>query len=342
MNSLTSPIVERTLRTSFAGRRIVVTGAAGFLGSYLCTRLIGLGATVVGIDDLSTGSTANLVGLDRDKGFELIRHDVSERFELSGRVDHVLHAASPASPRDYLARPLETLKTGALGTLHGLELAQTKGARFLLTSTSEIYGDPLQHPQAESYWGNVNPIGPRSVYDEAKRYAEALTTAFRRQGLVDTVIVRIFNTYGPRMRADDGRMVPAFVHQALDNRRIMVTGTGSQTRALCFVDDTVNGILQAAAGTYAGPFNLGCPHEITVLEVAKLIQRLCGGADLPVAFIPLPQDDPRRRCPDIAAAKGLLGWEPHVTLETGLRHTIEWIKADRAARADVAALESVG
>lgn len=324
MSSVTAGLMEATLRAVYAERRVVVTGAAGFLGSHVCERLVGLGATVVGIDDLSTGRLDNLGGLDRTGRFELMRHDITVPYTVPGSVDYLLHLASPASPLDYARLPLATLKVGAVGTWNSLEIAHDKACRFLLASTSEVYGDPLEHPQRESYWGHVNPIGPRSVYDESKRFAEALTTAFRREGSADTVIVRIFNTYGPRMRPDDGRMVPAFIRQALGKVPLTVTGDGTQTRALCYVDDTVTGILLAAAGRYNGPFNLGSPDEVTVLEVAERIRKLCA-APAGIALLPLPPDDPRRRCPDITAAKAMLGWEPRVALEDGLTRTVDWM-----------------
>ncbi|WP_228447488.1 UDP-glucuronic acid decarboxylase family protein [Streptomyces paludis] len=301
----------------------MVTGAAGFIGSHLCERLLDLGAEVVGVDNLLTGRLDNLSHLCPADGFRFRTDDVVRPFTVAGPVDFVFHLASPASPLDYARHPLATLKAGATGTLHALELAGGKHARFLLASTSEVYGDPLVHPQSERYWGNVNPVGPRSVYDEAKRYAEALTSCFQRAGDVSTRIVRIFNTYGPRMRADDGRAVPAFIQQALAGEPITVAGDGSQTRSLCFVADTVEGLLAAAAAEHTEPVNVGNPHEITVLRLAEEIRAMTGSAS-PLAFVPLPADDPKRRCPDITAARDHLGWEPVIPLRDGLRRTIDW------------------
>ncbi|MCG5215487.1 NAD-dependent epimerase/dehydratase family protein [Streptosporangium sp. KLBMP 9127] len=306
---------------TFAGRKVVVTGAAGFIGSHLCERLVQAGAHVVGIDNLSSGCLDNVSCLKDVAAFELIEHDITTPIELSGSVDHVLHLASPASPLDYALHPLATLKSGAIGTLNALELASAKRARFLLASTSEVYGDPLEHPQAEPYRGNVNPVGPRSVYDEAKRYAEALTASFRRECLADTAIVRIFNTYGPRMRPDDGRAVPAFLQQARTGRPLTVAGDGSQTRSLCYISDTVSGLLAMAASGHQGPVNIGNPEEITILQLAEEIRRLCGSSSA-VEFVPLPVDDPRRRCPDIALARAVLGWAPRVGLLDGLALTL--------------------
>jgi dTDP-glucose 4,6-dehydratase len=310
-------------------RRAVVTGGAGFVGSHLCDRLRDHGAEVVCVDNLLTGSSANLDGLLDDPKFSLLRHDVCEPFDVSGPVDLVAHLASPASPLDYARHPLETLKAGSLGTLHALELALRKGARFILASTSEVYGDPLVHPQVETYWGNVNPVGPRSQYDEAKRYAEALTTAYRSALGADTVIVRIFNTYGPRMRPGDGRAVPNFIAQARSGRPITVAGDGSQTRSLCYVDDTVAGILAAARATHAGPINLGNPAELSILSLAEYIRDLCSSGS-PLVFVDRPVDDPHVRMPDITLAGSALGWRPSTDLEKGLKMTIDWF----AARAD--------
>jgi dTDP-glucose 4,6-dehydratase len=312
----------------FAARRVVVTGAAGFIGCHLCERLIELGAQVTGVDNLITGSLDNTAALSSNPRFELIVHDVTAPFDVNGSVDYVLHLACPASPRDYARLPIATLRAGALGTLNSLELAQAKRARFVLASTSEVYGDPLEHPQRETYWGNVSPVGPRSVYDEAKRFAEALTMAFRRDRAADTAIVRIFNTYGPRMRPDDGRAVPAFIGQALSGRPITVAGDGSQTRSMCYVDDTVEGVLAVAASGRPGPVNIGNPQEITVLGLAREIRVLCGSSS-PVEFIALPADDPRRRCPDITLARELLGWAPQITLHAGLERTLIWMAARR-------------
>ena len=307
-------------------RRAVVTGGAGFIGSQLCDRLRDGGAAVVCVDNLLTGSTDNLTGLLDDPQFTLERRDVCEPFDVPGPVDVVLHLASPASPRDYTLHPLETLKAGAHGTLNALELARRKQARFVLASTSEVYGDPLVHPQVESYWGNVNPVGPRSQYDEAKRYAEALTTAYRATQDTDTTIVRIFNTYGPRMRPGDGRAVPNFISQALAGRPITVAGDGSQTRSLCYVDDTVTAILAAARCGHPGPINLGNPAELTILDLALCVRELCASQS-PIVFVDRPVDDPGLRMPDIALARSVLGWQPGVDLEKGLKTTIDWFAA---------------
>ncbi|MFJ1703294.1 UDP-glucuronic acid decarboxylase family protein [Kitasatospora sp. NPDC088346] len=309
--------------SAFVHRIAVVTGAAGFIGSHLCERLVDLGAEVVGVDNLLTGQLDNLSGLRSASGFRFQTDDVTRPFNVAGPVDFVFHLASPASPLDYARHPLATLKVGAMGTLNALELAEAKHARFLLASTSEVYGDPLVHPQPEQYWGNVNPVGPRSVYDEAKRYAEALTSCFQRSGRTRTRIVRIFNTYGPRMRADDGRAVPAFIQQALAGEPITVAGDGSQTRSLCFVADTVEGLLAAAAADHTDPVNLGNPHEITMLRLAEEIRALAGSSSA-ITFVPLPADDPKRRCPDIALARAHLGWEPITHLRDGLRRTLDW------------------
>ncbi|MEV8476217.1 NAD-dependent epimerase/dehydratase family protein [Streptomyces sp. NPDC051173] len=310
---------------AFTGRRVAVTGAAGFIGSHLCERLVALGATVVGIDDFSTGRPENLLALRSSPAFRLVPHDVTAPLDLSGDLDYVFHLASPASPADYLRHPVATLRTGALGTMNWLQAAARTQARFLLTSTSEVYGDPQQHPQSEDYWGHVNPVGPRSVYDEAKRYAEALTVAFGREAAISTGIVRIFNTYGPRMRASDGRAVPTFIHQARAGSAITVTGDGSQTRSLCYVDDTVEGLLSVAASGWQEPVNIGNPQEISVLKLAELIRHLCRSASA-IDFGPLPTDDPRRRCPDIGRAREL-HWAPRVGLRDGLARTIAALAA---------------
>lgn len=306
---------------SFSQRRVVVTGAAGFVGSHLCERLVEVGAHVVGVDNLLTGRLDNLAALDGCGRFELMRRDVTVPYEVAGRVDCVLHLASPAAPCDYLGLPLETLMAGSLGTLYSLRLAQSSRARFVLASTSEVYGNPVEHPQRESYWGNVNPIGPRSVYDEAKRFAEALTSSFRRDRAADTAIVRIFNTYGPRMRPGDGRAVPTFIDQARSGRPLTVAGDGSQTRSLCYVADLIDGVLALAASTHPGPVNIGNPQEVTVLELARTIRGLCRSVS-PIEFVALPEDDPRRRCPDISTAQRLLGWTPRVDLREGLARTL--------------------
>ena len=306
--------------------RAVVTGGAGFLGSHLCERLLDEGYEVVCIDNFLTGSAENLAHLVGRDGFSIVRSDVSEYIHVTGPVDAVLHFASPASPIDYLKLPIHTLKVGSIGTLHALGLAMEKGARFLLASTSESYGDPLVHPQPESYWGNVNPVGPRGVYDEAKRFAEAMTMAYRRTHGLDTGIVRIFNTFGPRMRPNDGRAIPAFIGQALAGEPITVAGDGRQTRSICYVDDLIEGIYRLLRSDQTGPVNIGNPHEIAVLDLATWIKELTGSAS-PVTFIPRPEDDPRVRRPDITLARSTLGWEPRVPIEEGLRRTIDWFAA---------------
>ena len=311
-------------------RRAVVTGGAGFLGSHLCEQLLERGIEVVCLDNFLTGSPENVQHLMEHPGFRLVRCDITDYVHVPGPVDLVLHFASPASPIDYLKMPIETLKVGSLGTLHALGLAKEKGARFLLASTSEVYGDPLQHPQREDYWGNVNPVGPRGVYDEAKRFSEALTTAYRTSEGTDTAIVRIFNTYGPRMRADDGRAIPAFVGQALSGRPLTVAGDGSQTRSICYVDDTVRGILALAFSTETGPMNIGNPDELSMLELARWIVELTG-SDSEIGFIDLPVDDPKVRRPDTTLATEALGWAPEVTSEVGLRRTVEWFATQREA-----------
>jgi len=303
--------------------RIVVTGGAGFLGSHLCDALVARGDSVICVDDLSTGNLDNLAGLVGHRRFRFVEADVSASLDVRGPVDAVAHLASPASPPDYLRRPLETLAVGSRGTENGLRLAHRTGARFVLASTSEVYGDPAEHPQREEYWGNVNPVGPRSVYDEAKRYAEALTTAYRNSRRTDTAIVRIFNTYGPRMRPHDGRAIPTFIRQALAGEPLTVAGDGGQTRSVCYVDDTVAGILALAASDFAGPVNIGGSQELTVLRLAETIRDLAGSAS-PVEFVPRPADDPSVRCPDTSLAQHRLGWRPAVTLEAGLRRTIDW------------------
>jgi dTDP-glucose 4,6-dehydratase len=306
-------------------RRAVVTGGAGFLGSHLCERLLSLGAEVVCLDNFLTGTPDNVAQLMPDAQFRLLRCDVTDFIHVPGEVDLVLHFASPASPVDYLRLPIQTLKVGSLGTLHSLGLAREKNARFLLASTSEVYGDPLEHPQQETYWGNVNPVGPRGVYDEAKRYAEALTTAYRTSGYVDTAIVRIFNSYGPRMRPSDGRAIPTFIRQALAGEPITVTGDGSQTRSLCYVDDTVRGILALAASGHPGPVNIGNPDEMSILHLAEVIRTMIG-AGVPIEFIDRPVDDPRVRRPDISLARSLLGWQTTTPVEEGLQPTIAWFR----------------
>ncbi len=306
-------------------RRALVTGGAGFLGSHLCERLLDEGLHVVCMDNLITGSLANIEHLVGRTGFTFIHHDVTNFIHVPGRLDYILHFASPASPIDYLHLPIQTLKVGSLGTHKALGLAKAQGARFLLASTSEVYGDPLIHPQPEGYWGNVNPVGPRGVYDEAKRFAEALTMAYHRHHGVDTRIVRIFNTYGPRMRANDGRVVPAFICQALAGEPLTAFGDGAQTRSFCFVDDLIEGIWRLLRSDYADPMNIGNPAEMTVLEFARQIIRLTGSQS-EIVFRPLPVDDPKVRQPDISLARRVLGWEPMVPLERGLVTTIEYFR----------------
>ncbi|HYZ71978.1 MAG TPA: UDP-glucuronic acid decarboxylase family protein [Chthoniobacterales bacterium] len=303
----------------------VVTGGAGFLGSHLSDRLLAEGFRVIAIDNLITGNTDNIEHLAGNPDFKFIRHNVSEYIFVPGPVDYVFHFASPAGPIDYLEHPIPTLKVGALGTHNTLGLAKDKGATFLLASTSECYGDPLEHPQSEDYWGNVNPIGPRGVYDEAKRFAEAMTMAYRRFHGMDTKIVRIFNTYGPRMRLRDGRVVPAFISQALNNEPLTVFGDGSQTRSFCYVSDLIDGIFRLALSDFHEPVNIGNPGEMTILDFAKKILALTGST-AQIVFKPLPVDDPRVRQPDISRAKRLLGWQPKVDFESGVRETIGYFK----------------
>ena len=305
--------------------RIVLTGGAGFIGSHLCDRLLDDGLSVLVVDNLLTGSRRNLAHLAAHPRLEFQQLDVCQPFTVAGPVDWVLHLASPASPIDYLQLPLETLQVGSFGTHHALELARTKGASFLLTSTSEVYGDPLVHPQPEAYWGNVNPIGPRAVYDEAKRYAEAATMAYRRTYDLDTRIVRIFNTYGPRNRVDDGRVVPTFINQALAGEPLTLFGDGTQTRSFQYVDDLVAGIRRLMEVRYHEPVNLGNPVEMTIRQFADLILQLTGSSS-PLVHRPLPQDDPRTRQPDIRRAREVLGWEPRVSPEEGLSQTIAWYR----------------
>ena len=302
-----------------------MTGGAGFLGSHLCEQLIADGHEIVVLDNFVTGSPANVEHLMQTDGFRLVRTDVTEYIHVPGPVDQVLHFASPASPLDYLELPIETMKVGSIGTLHALGLAKEKGARFLLASTSETYGDPQVHPQPESYWGHVNPVGPRGVYDEAKRFAEALTMAYRRTHGVDTAIVRIFNTFGPRMRPNDGRAIPTFIRQALQDEPITVAGDGSQTRSVCYVDDLVRGLLLLLRSDLPGPVNIGNPHELSMLALAEQIRDLAGSSS-DIAFIERPVDDPTIRQPDITLARTALGWSPQVDLEQGLRRTIDWFR----------------
>ena len=307
-------------------RRAVVTGGAGFVGSHLCEQLVLNGWRVVCVDDLSTGRVSNISHLIEGGRLEFLRRDISQPFDIEGPVNLVLHFASPASPLDYARLPIHTLRVGAYGTLHALELAQQKQSRFVLASTSEAYGDPLVHPQPESYWGNVNPVGPRSVYDEAKRYAEAATAAHQREG-ANAGIVRIFNTYGPRMRGDDGRAVPTFITQALSGQPLSVAGDGTQTRSLCYVDDLVAGILAFADSDLPGPCNLGNPGELRVIDIADLIRQITG-SDVPLQFVERPTDDPELRRPDISLALRALEWEPRVDARTGLTRTIEWFRGE--------------
>jgi dTDP-glucose 4,6-dehydratase len=305
--------------------RVLVTGAAGFLGSHLCDRLLADGYRVVGMDNFITGNRANLAHLKEHPRFQFVLHDVTNFIELQGPLDGVLHFASPASPVDYLELPIQTLKVGSLGTHKALGLAKAKRARFLLASTSEVYGDPLVHPQPESYWGNVNPVGPRGVYDEAKRFAEAMTMAYHRYHKLDTRIVRIFNTYGPRMRPNDGRVVSNFIVQALQGEPLTLYGDGSQTRSFCYVDDLIEGIVRVFDRGGLEPLNVGNPDEFTVRQLAELVLRLTGSRS-PVVERPLPTDDPKVRQPDIARARAVLGWEPQVPLDAGLRRTIEYFR----------------
>ncbi len=308
-------------------RRVVcVTGGAGFLGSHLCDRFIAEGYRVICLDNLITGDEANIAQLDRRPAFTFVRHDVSREIRIAGRVDYVLHFASPASPVDYLRYPIPTLKVGALGTHNTLGLAKSKKARFLLASTSEVYGDPLVHPQKESYWGNVNPIGPRGVYDEAKRFAEAITLAYHRAHGVDIRIARIFNTYGPRMRTNDGRVVPNFIGQALKGEPLTVYGRGRQTRSFCYYADLIEGIIRLLHSDHVGPVNLGNPQEATILDFARMIIRITESPSR-ILFRPLPEDDPRRRRPDITLARRILGWRPRVTMEEGIRETVAWFRS---------------
>jgi dTDP-glucose 4,6-dehydratase len=306
--------------------RAVITGGAGFLGSHLCERALAEGHEVVCVDNLVTGRLENVKHLLHRDDFQFREHDVSKPFEIEGPVDYILHFASPASPIDYLELPIQTLKVGSLGTHNSLGLAKAKGARFLLASTSEVYGDPLEHPQKETYWGNVNPVGPRGVYDEAKRFAEAMTMAYHRYHGVDARIVRIFNTYGPRMRLRDGRVVPAFVQQALTGEPMTVFGDGKQTRSFCYVSDLIEGIWRLLMSDLRLPCNVGNPHEMTILEFAETIKAAVGSSS-PIVFKPLPVDDPHTRRPDITQAREKLGWEPKVALAEGLRSTIEYFRS---------------
>jgi dTDP-glucose 4,6-dehydratase len=306
--------------------RVVVTGGAGFLGSHVCELLLDRGDEVVAIDNLCTGTVDNVDHLMGRDGFRFLRHDVSQYVHVPGEVDAVMHLASPASPIDYLGQPIATLKVGSLGTLNTLGLAQDKGARYLFASTSEVYGDPAVHPQPEGYWGYVNPIGVRSVYDEAKRFGEAVTMAYHREHGIDVRISRTFNTYGPRMRPDDGRVVSNFIVQALAGKPLTIYGDGSQTRSFCYVDDQVHGLVALLDSDYVGPVNIGNPDEFTVLELAVAVLDLTGSAS-ELVFKPLPQDDPTRRRPDISLAADVMGWKPEIGLQEGLTRTIPWFQA---------------
>lgn len=303
---------------------VVITGGAGFLGSHLCDRFLSEGNKVICVDNLITGNLNNIKHLKKDKNFDFKKHDVSKKITIKGNVDYVLHFASPASPVDYLNYPIQTLKVGALGTHNTVGLAKLKKARYLIASTSEVYGDPQVHPQTEDYWGHVNPIGPRGVYDEAKRFAEAMTMAYRRYHHVDTKIIRIFNTYGPRMRIKDGRVVPNFIDQVLNNKNLTVYGSGQQTRSFCFYSDLVDGIVRMIKSSHSGPVNLGNPDEFTILEFAKLVLKMAKNTKSKIVYKPLPVDDPKTRQPNISLAKKVLKWEPKVKLEQGLKVTFDW------------------
>ncbi|NEM98259.1 UDP-glucuronic acid decarboxylase family protein [Pontibacter burrus] len=308
-----------------AKKRVLITGGAGFLGSHLCDRFIKEGFHVIAMDNLITGNLENIEHLFKLKNFEFYHHDVSKFVHVPGKLDYILHFASPASPIDYLKIPIQTLKVGSLGTHNLLGLAKNKGARMLIASTSEVYGDPLVHPQNEDYWGNVNPVGPRGCYDEAKRFQEAMTMAYHMHHGLETRIVRIFNTYGPRMRLDDGRVLPAFLSQALRGEPLSIFGDGSQTRSFCYVDDLVEGIYRLLFSDYALPVNVGNPSEITIKEFAEEICKLTG-VELKVEYQPLPKDDPQKRQPDITKAREILGWEPQVDRAEGLKRTLEYFK----------------
>lgn len=308
-------------------KKVLITGAAGFLGSHLCDRFLKEGYHVVGMDNLITGDLKNIEHLFPNKHFEYHHHDVSKFVHVAGNLDYILHFASPASPIDYLKMPIQTMKVGALGTHNLLGLAKEKGARMLIASTSEVYGDPLEHPQKEEYWGNVNPIGPRGVYDEAKRFQEAITMAYHNFHGVETRIIRIFNTYGPRMRVNDGRVLPAFFSQAIRGEGLTVFGDGSQTRSFCYVDDLVEGIYRLLFSDYHLPVNIGNPDEVTIKEFGEEVLALVGNPNAKLIYKALPKDDPKKRRPDISKAKSILGWEPQVSRAEGLKRTYEYFKA---------------
>jgi len=314
-------------------KRAVITGGAGFLGSHLCDALLAENWNVVVVDNLLTGRRANLAHLNHESRFEFVEKDICEPFDV-GKVDYVFHFASPASPVDYSIHGIPTLKVGSLGTFNALDLAHKYGAKYVVSSTSECYGDPLEHPQKETYWGNVNSIGPRSVYDEAKRFTESVTMAYHRYHKVDTRIVRIFNTYGPRMQLNDGRVVPNFMKQALRGEPLTVYGEGHQTRSFCYVSDEIDGFLRLSKSDEHLPVNIGNPHEFTILECAQMVLKVTGSKSQ-IRYEPLPQDDPKQRCPDISKARTLLGWEPKIDLETGLRQSLDYFKKALAEEAAV-------
>ncbi|MCM8797423.1 MAG: SDR family oxidoreductase [Candidatus Omnitrophica bacterium] len=306
-------------------KTVVITGGAGFIGSHLCDRFIQEGFRVICLDNFITGSKDNIMHLFDERDFRLVEHNVTKHIEIKERIDYILHFASPASPQDYLKYPIQTLKAGSLGTLNTLGLAKEKKARFMLASTSEVYGDPLEHPQRESYWGNVNPVGVRGCYDEAKRFAEAMTMAYHRVHKIDTKIARIFNTYGPRMRINDGRVVPNFIYQAIENKPLTAYGTGRQTRSFCYIDDLIEGLFRLMQADINEPVNLGNPREFSVLELARLVIKLTASGSK-IVFKPAPEDDPKQRLPDITMAKRVLKWQPRINLEEGLIMTIPYFK----------------